>query len=58
MAGQLLSEAGRVVVTAQLSANGQPGEANALLSGVSVPVEAGGADTKVIIELGAKSERG
>ncbi len=58
MAGQLLSEAGRVVVTAQLSANGQPGEANALLSGVSVPVVAGGADSRVIIELGAKSERG
>ncbi|MEO1078167.1 MAG: c-type cytochrome biogenesis protein CcmI [Pseudomonadota bacterium] len=58
MAGQLLSEAGRVVVTAQLSSNGQPGEANALLSGVSVPVVAGGADSKVIIELGAKSERG
>ncbi|MEM6773482.1 MAG: cytochrome C biogenesis protein [Pseudomonadota bacterium] len=58
MAGQLLSEAGRVVVSAQLSSNGQPGEANALLSGVSGPVVAGGEDSRVMIELGVKSDRG
>lgn len=40
MAGQVLSESGSVVVSAQLSANGQPGEANALLVGRSEPVSA------------------
>ncbi|MEE4279025.1 MAG: c-type cytochrome biogenesis protein CcmI [Halieaceae bacterium] len=58
MAGQRLSEAGRVVVTAQLSANGQPGEANALFSGASSPVTAGGAESAVTIELGTGAERG
>lgn len=40
MAGQLLSEAGSVTVSAQLSSNGQPGEANALYAGRSEPVSA------------------
>ena len=51
MAGQLLSEAGSVVVSAQVSANGQPGQANALFSGQSVPVEAGDGNAAVAIEL-------
>lgn len=38
MAGALLSEAGEVVVSAQLSRNGQPGAANALFRGESPPV--------------------
>ena len=58
MAGQRLSEAGRVLVSAQLSANGQPGEANALYSGIAGPVAAGGGEVAVSIELGAGDERG
>ena len=57
MAGQRLSEAGEVVVTAQLSANGQPGEANALYTGVAGPVAAGDDATVVSIELSAPRER-
>lgn len=51
MAGQLLSEAGEVVVSAQVSTNGQPGLANAALSGTGEPVVAGGADAAIRIEL-------
>ncbi|MEE4108977.1 MAG: cytochrome C biogenesis protein, partial [Halieaceae bacterium] len=51
MAGQLLSEAGSVVVSAQVSANGQPGQANALFSGQSSPIEAGDGSAAVTIEL-------
>lgn len=51
MAGQLLSDAGEVVVSAQVSANGQPGLANAVFSGTAEPVIAGGADVAVTIEL-------
>lgn len=57
MAGQRLSEAGSVLVTAQLSANGQPGEANALLSGVAGPIAAGDDAVAVSIELGASAQR-
>jgi cytochrome c-type biogenesis protein CcmH len=58
MAGQLLSEAGAVLVSAQLSANGQPGMANALFSGVAGPVTAGGTDATVSIELQSAPEQG
>lgn len=51
MAGQRLSEAGSVVVSAQVSANGQPGRANARFSGQSAPVEAGDGSAGVTIEL-------
>jgi cytochrome c-type biogenesis protein CcmH len=40
MAGQVLSDAGDVVVSAQLSRNGQPGEANAPISAAPNPVRA------------------
>lgn len=50
MAGQKLSEAGPVTVTAQLSRNGQPGAANARFLGQSDPVEAS-ASAAVSIEL-------
>lgn len=53
MAGQLLSAAGAVRVSAQLSTNGQPGLANARLSGAAGPVAAGGAEASVTIVLGA-----
>ena len=53
MAGQLLSAAGAVRVSAQLSVNGQPGLANARLSGAAGPVAAGGAEASVTIVLGA-----
>lgn len=53
MAGQLLSAAGAVRVSAQLSTNGQPGRANARLSGAAGPVAAGGAEATVTIVLGA-----
>ncbi|WP_439106763.1 tetratricopeptide repeat protein [Congregibacter sp.] len=53
MAGQLLSEAGEVVVSAQVSVNGQPGLANASFSGSSESVVAGGPDTTISIELRA-----
>ncbi|MFT7287496.1 MAG: cytochrome c-type biogenesis protein CcmH [Halieaceae bacterium] len=52
MAGQRLSAAGEVIVSAQLSRNGQPGVANAVYSGRSAPVAAGGADAAVVVELG------
>lgn len=51
MAGQKLSDAGEVRVTAQLSANGQPGKANALYLGASEPVRASRSDATVFIEL-------
>ena len=50
MAGQKLSEAGPVRVSAQLSRNGQPGAANARFSGESEIVEASD-DAAVSIEL-------
>lgn len=53
MAGQLLSAAGAVRVSAQLSVNGQPGLANARLSGAAGPVAVGGAEASVTIVLGA-----
>ena len=53
MAGQRLSAAGAVRVSAQLSTNGQPGLANARLSGAAGPVAAGGAEASVTIVLGA-----
>jgi cytochrome c-type biogenesis protein CcmH len=58
MAGQRLSEAGAVLVSAQISANGQPGLANALYSGVAGPVSAGGTDVAVSIELRDAQQRG
>lgn len=58
MAGQLLSQAGEVRVSAQLSANGQPGVANAVMSGVSDPVSAVDGDASVRIELRPSQERG
>ncbi|WOJ93988.1 c-type cytochrome biogenesis protein CcmI [Congregibacter variabilis] len=58
MAGQLLSEAGAVLVSAQLSANGQPGAANASLSGVGGPVSAGGSEVAVQIQLQGRDQRG
>jgi cytochrome c-type biogenesis protein CcmH len=58
MAGQRLSEAGSVMVSAQLSANGQPGEANALATGIAGPIEAGGSDVLVTIELGGDAASG
>jgi cytochrome c-type biogenesis protein CcmH len=58
MAGQLLSEAGAVLVSAQLSANGQPGAANASLSGVGGPVSAGGSEVAVQIQLSEQDQRG
>jgi len=58
MAGQRLSQAGEVIVTAQISANGQPGEANALFIGASDPISAGGAEAAVAIELTPKDGRG
>lgn len=57
MMGQRLSEAGEVIVTAQVSANGQPGEANALFTGAAGPVSAGGVDVSVSIELQPAGER-
>ena len=51
MAGQQLSGAGEVVVSAQLSRNGQPGDANASHAGRSVPVVAGDKSVAVQIEL-------
>ena len=53
MAGQLLSAAGAVRVSAQLSVNGQPGLANARLSGAAGPVAVGGAEASVTIVLDA-----
>ena len=50
MAGQKLSEAGPVRVSAQLSRNGQPGAANARFSGESEVVEASD-EASVSIEL-------
>ncbi|WP_439100543.1 c-type cytochrome biogenesis protein CcmI [Congregibacter sp.] len=50
MAGQLLSEAGEVVVSAQISLNGQPGVANAAFTGVGQPVTAGGDEVAVEIQ--------
>lgn len=59
MAGQRLSEAGPVQVSAQLSANGQPGAANALYSGAAAdPVAAGGDEVAVEIEMQATSQSG
>jgi cytochrome c-type biogenesis protein CcmH len=58
MAGQLLSEAGPVQVSAQVSANGQPGAANALYSGAAGPVAAGGDEVAVQIKLQATAQRG
>jgi cytochrome c-type biogenesis protein CcmH len=52
MAGQVLSDAGDVMVSAQLSRNGQPGAANAAYLGSAGPVRAG-SDTAVVIELQA-----
>lgn len=51
MAGQLLSENGAVEVSAQLSGNGQPGAANASLTGLGGPVSAGGPDVSIDIQL-------
>jgi cytochrome c-type biogenesis protein CcmH len=59
MAGQRLSEAGPVQVSAQLSANGQPGAANALFSGAAAdPVAAGGDEVTVEIEMQATPQSG
>lgn len=58
MAGQLLSESGAVEVLAQLSANGRPGNANALFAGSAGPVEAGGEEAAVSIALGEPPESG
>ncbi len=57
MMGQRLSQAGEVIVTAQVSSNGQPGEANALFSGAAGPVAAGGGEVSVSIELQPSGER-
>ena len=51
MAGQLLSASGAVAVTAQLSGNGQPGEANALYLGRSEPIAADNPAPEVRLEL-------
>ena len=54
MAGQLLSEAGEVRITAQLSPSGQPGAANASHMAVSAPVLASAkAQTTVNLSLKA-----
>jgi cytochrome c-type biogenesis protein CcmH len=58
MAGQQLSGAGEIVVSAQLSRNGQPGDSNAAFIGRSVPVTAGGPDVTVSIELTAAATGG
>ncbi|MFT6770614.1 tetratricopeptide repeat protein [Congregibacter sp.] len=57
MAGQLLSEAGDVLVSAQLSANGQPGAANASLTGVGGPIAAGGSEVAIQIQLQGQDQR-
>ncbi len=57
MMGQRLSQAGEVIVTAQVSSNGQPGEANALFSGAAGPVAAGGGEVSVSIEMQPSGER-
>lgn len=51
MAGQRLSDVQSVRVTAQLSANGQPGEANALYVGASDPVSPMDPASEVVIQL-------
>lgn len=51
MAGQLLSEAGEVLVSAQISLNGQPGASNAAFAGAAGPVVAGDGETSVAITL-------
>ena len=51
MAGQRLSEAGEVVVSAQVSRNGQPGAGNAAYMGNSEPVAAASEAQPVHIEL-------
>lgn len=56
MAGQLLSEAGEVVVSAQISLNGQPGAANAAFTGVGQPVTAGGDEVAVEIQWEAAGQ--
>lgn len=56
MAGQLLSAAGEVVVSAQVSRNGQPGESNAAFTGRSDPVIAGGLEALVRVELRATGD--
>ena len=54
MAGQLLSEAGEVRITAQLSPSGQPGAANASHMAVSQPVLAS-ADAQTTVNLSLKA---
>ncbi|WOJ96037.1 cytochrome C biogenesis protein [Congregibacter brevis] len=56
MAGQLLSQAGDVVVSAQISLNGQPGAANAAYTGAAAPISAGGDDAVVQIEWKAAGQ--
>ena len=51
MAGQMLSTAGPVRVFAQLSANGKPGVANALYTGVSASGSVGKQETPLLVEL-------
>lgn len=55
MAGQLLSQAGEVVISAQLSRNGQPGLANAAFSGTSAPIAAGDGAARVRVLLAPTS---
>lgn len=51
MAGQSLSDAPQVVIAAQVSRNGQPGEANALYLGSSEPVSTSQEGVEVRIQL-------
>jgi cytochrome c-type biogenesis protein CcmH len=51
MAGQMLSAAGEVVVSAQLSRNGQPGEANAAFIGRTEPLVADRSQRVVELEM-------
>ena len=55
MAGQLLSEAGEVMVFAQLSPGGQPGEANATWLGQVGPVAPDESNEILAIELTPRS---
>lgn len=56
MAGQRLSEAGEVVITAQLSRNGQPGRDNAAFIGSAPAIAAGDEDVAVTVELDRVNE--
>ena len=55
MAGQLLSEAGEVMVFAQLSPGGQPGEANATWLGQVGPVAPDESNEILALELTPRS---